>query len=108
MKKSSLTTLFKYIIAYLFLLLTWGIIFFLLFQVFGILDKKGGTISLMILGSFSSYVYHKYKPMAFEEILEKYLNIKLSYFLSWKYIKYKFMLLIGTDKKYLDNDESFK
>lgn len=42
--------------------------------------------------------------MSFKEIIEKYLDIKLP---TWKYIKYKIMILIGMDKKYLDKDEDF-
>ena len=60
----------KYIIAYISLAILWFLFILTLCSIFGFynIDTKPG---LIIWGILFGYIYHKYKPMEFRELLEK-------------------------------------
>jgi ATP/ADP translocase len=91
----------KYIIAYVSILIVFLILIIEIADLFGYIKLNYATSFVLFwtvvfpLG----YIYHKYKPMTFREVIIKYIKIKPP---SWDMIKYKLMILIGIDKNSLN------
>ena len=90
----------KIFFAYLFLFIANIILLIFSLRIFGYIDF--GYIDAKILIFLFilplSLIYHKYKPMTFKEVIVKFIGVKLP---SWDMIKYKLMILIGTDSNSL-------
>lgn len=96
----------KYILAYFCAILSWMFIFLHILVWNDYINMTHGEmrfITYFIVFPLA-YIYHKFKPMPFKNVLEKYLHIKLP---SWEDLKYGFMILLGTDKEYLKKDKDF-
>jgi len=80
-----------YLVSYLCLIIVWIIFILIVLELLNIVNSLG-QISLIAIPF--GYIYHKLKPMPFSEVILKFTGIKLP---TWETIKYKFMILIGTD-----------
>ena len=90
----------KFIIAYMALFLMFVITFIIFVDSGNYFNSTYGNRQFIFWIIFVplGYVYHKYKPMTFGEIILKFTGIRLP---TWQTIKYKFMILMGTDSDYL-------
>lgn len=63
---------FKYTSAYISLLILWLYFMAIVLSIFEIISfNRGGVVGTTIICFFCGYIYHKFKPMKFKELLEK-------------------------------------
>jgi hypothetical protein len=96
--------MFKYFVSYIALIILWVCFIISILRIFEVINIQG---SLLIPILISGWLYHEYKPMPFNELLNKYLGIKFPSIscINWKNIKSKFFISLGVDKDTLDKEK---